>query len=96
MATTTGNVLTYEHIYIYIYITDHSINDISCVVLHGKFTTLANKIELMLVTSKRSKHLRNLPTSITMGNAQIPFKQSEKFGFYIRLSSYYECTCLQN
>ena len=38
--------------------------------------------ELMLVTSKRSKHFHNLPTSITMGNAQIPFKQSVKiFGF---------------
>ena len=129
----------------------------------------------MLVTSKRSKHLIDLPTSITIGNAQIPFKQSvknldftldfhltmnahvsniartcyfelgrlasirrfltstatatlvsafalsrivycnsllfgsthddhdhdslqtvcEKFGFYIGLSSYYECTCLQ-
>ena len=36
----------------------------------------------MLVTSKRTKHLHNLPTSITMGNAQIPFKQSVKnFGF---------------
>ena len=35
-----------------------------------------SKTELMLVTSKRSKHLHNLPTSITMGNAQIPFKQS--------------------
>ena len=34
--------------------------------------------ELMLVTSKRSKHLHNLPTSITIGNAQIPFKQSVK------------------
>ena len=32
----------------------------------------------MLVTSKRSKHLHNLPTSITIGNAQIPFKQSVK------------------
>ena len=30
----------------------------------------------MLVTSKRTKHLHNLPTSITIGNAQIPFKQS--------------------
>ena len=30
----------------------------------------------MLVTSKRSKHLHNLPTSITIGNAQVPFKQS--------------------
>ena len=37
-----------------------------------------SKTELMLVTSKRSKHLHNLPTSITIGNAQIPFKQSEK------------------
>ena len=35
-----------------------------------------SKTELMLVTSKRSKHLHNLPTSITIGNAQIPFKQS--------------------
>ena len=30
----------------------------------------------MLVISKRTKHLHNLPTSITIGNAQIPFKQS--------------------
>ena len=32
----------------------------------------------MLVTSKRTKHLHNLPTSITIGNSQIPFKQSVK------------------
>ena len=37
-----------------------------------------NKTDLMLVTSKRTKHLHNLPTSITIGNAQIPFKQSVK------------------
>ena len=37
-----------------------------------------SKTKLMLVTSKRSKHLHNLPTSITIGNAQIPFKQSVK------------------
>ena len=37
-----------------------------------------SKTELMLVTSKRSKHLHNLPTSITIGNAQIPFKKSVK------------------
>ena len=37
-----------------------------------------NKTELMLVTSKRTKHLHNPPTSITIGNAQIPFKQSVK------------------
>ena len=28
-----------------------------------------NKTELMLVTSKRTKHLNNIPTSITIGNA---------------------------
>ena len=51
-----------------------------------------NKTELMLVTSNRTKHLHSLPTSITIGNAQIPFKQSVKnLGF----TSYYECTCLQ-
>ena len=38
-----------------------------------------NKTELMLVTSKRTKHLHNLPTSITISNAQIPFKQSVKY-----------------
>ena len=37
-----------------------------------------NKTELMLVTSKRTKHLHKIPTSITIGNAQIPFKQSVK------------------
>ena len=35
-----------------------------------------NKTKHMLVTSKRTKHLHNLPTSITIGNAQIPFKHS--------------------
>ena len=43
-----------------------------------------NKIELMLVTSNRSRHLHNIPTSITIGNAQIPFKQSvKKLGFVL-------------
>ena len=37
-----------------------------------------NKTELMLVTSERTKHLHSLPASITVGNAQIPFKQSVK------------------
>ena len=38
-----------------------------------------NKTELMLGTSKRAKHLHNLPTSLTIGNAQIPFKHSLKY-----------------
>ena len=39
---------------------------------------LNDKTELMLVTSKRTKHLHKLPTSITRGNAQVPFKKSVK------------------
>ena len=35
-----------------------------------------SKTELMLVTSKRTRHLHSLPTSIIIGNAKIPFKQS--------------------
>ena len=37
-----------------------------------------NKTELMLVTSNRTKYLNFLPTSITIGNAQVPFKMSVK------------------
>ena len=37
-----------------------------------------NKTEFMHVTSKRTKHLHILPTSITIGNAQITFKKSVK------------------
>ena len=37
-----------------------------------------NKTELMLVTSKRTRHLHNLPTLITIGNAQVSFKKSVK------------------
>ena len=40
--------------------------------------TLTDKTELMLVTSKRTKHLHILPTSVTISNAQMPFKQSVK------------------
>ena len=43
---------------------------------------LNDKTKLMLVTSKRTKHLHNLPTSVTIGNTHIPFKQSvNNFGF---------------
>ena len=37
-----------------------------------------SKTELMLVISKTSKPLHDLPTSITIGKAQIPFKKSVK------------------
>ena len=38
-----------------------------------------NKTDLILVTTKRTKHPHNLPTSITFGNTQIPFKQNWGF-----------------
>ena len=59
------------------------IGDVKAWVTANMLKLNDNKTELMLVTSKRTKHLHSLPTSITLGNAQIPFK----FGLYIRLSS---------
>ena len=59
-----------------------SIRDVKARATANMIRLNDNKTELMLVTSNRTKHLHNLPTSITMGNAQIPFKQSVKnFGF---------------
>ena len=37
-----------------------------------------NKTELMLVSSRRTEHLHTQPTSITIGNAQIPIKHYVK------------------
>ena len=37
-----------------------------------------NNAELMILTSKRTKHIHSLPTSITIGNAKFPFTQSVK------------------
>ena len=48
------------------------------------------KVELMLVTSNRTKHLHSLAISITVGNAYFFKGVYEEFGLYIRLSSYYE------
>ena len=52
-----------------------------------------NKTELMLVTSKRTKHLHSLPTSITIGNAQIPFNKYVKnlgftFDFHLTMNAH--------
>ena len=55
-----------------------------------------NKKELMLVTSNGTKDLHTLPTLTTIGNAQIPFKQSVKnLGFTLDILHYHECTCHQ-
>ena len=46
----------------------------------GQLRTCLDKMTTRhrLVTFRRAKHLHNLPTSITIGNAQFPFKQSVK------------------
>ena len=45
-----------------------------------------NKTELILVTSRRTRHHHNLSTSNTIGNAQVPFKQ-----FVKKLGSTFDC-----
>ena len=52
------------------------ISDVNAWTTANMLKLIDNKTELMLVTSNRTKHLHNLPSSITIGNAQIPFKQS--------------------
>ena len=60
------------------------ISDVKALATANMLKLNDNNTELMLVTSKRTKHLHNLPTSITIGNAQIPFKQSVKnIGFAV-------------
>ena len=54
------------------------IGDVKAWATANMLKLIDNMTELMLVTSKRSRHLHNLPTSITIGNAQVPFKQSVK------------------
>ena len=53
-------------------------SDVKCLATANMLELNDNKTELMVVTSKRTKHFHNLPTSITRGNAQIPLKQSVK------------------
>ena len=49
-----------------------------CMCMHVYVYVCSHMCMGMLVTSKRTKHLHSLPTSITIGNAQIPFKKSVK------------------
>ena len=60
----------------------HSMQSCVCDVQSWATTNMLkfndSKTELMLVTSRRTKHLHSLPTSITISNAQFPFKQSVK------------------
>ena len=53
-------------------------NDVKAWVTVNMLKLNYSMTELILVTSKRTRHLHNLPTSITIGNAQIPLIQSLK------------------
>ena len=54
------------------------ISDVRALTTANMLKLNDNKTELMLVTSNRTKHLHSLPTSITIGNAQIPLKKYVK------------------
>ena len=54
------------------------ISDVKAWATANMFKLSDNKTELMLFSSKRTKNFHNLPTSVIIGNAQIPFKQSVK------------------
>ena len=54
------------------------ISDVKALATANMLRLNDGKTELILVTSKRTKHLHSQPTSITIGNAQVPFKQSVK------------------
>ena len=47
--------------------------DVKALASANMLKLIDNKTDLMLITSKRNRHLHNPPTSITIGNAQIPF-----------------------
>ena len=50
------------------------ISDVKAWTTANMLTLNDNKTELMLIISKGSKHLHNLPTSTTISNAKIPLK----------------------
>ena len=65
-----------------LYSMQSSISDVKAWATANMHKLNDNKTELMLVISKRTKHLHNLPTSITIGNVQIPLNKSvENLGF---------------
>ena len=54
------------------------ISDVKALATANMFRLNGDKTELLFVTSKITKHLHSLPTSIAIGNFQIPFKQPVK------------------
>ena len=54
------------------------INDANAWAIANMLKLNNDKKELMVVTSNCAKNLHNLPNSVTIGNAQVPFKLSVK------------------
>ena len=52
------------------------IGDVKALVTAKMLKHIENETELMLVRYNRPMHLHNLPTSLTIGDDQIPFKLS--------------------
>ena len=67
-----------DRIYEILYSMQSCICDVKAWATANMLKLTDNKTELMHVTSKRTRHLHSLHTSITIGNAQIPFKKSVK------------------
>ena len=67
-----------DRIYELLHSTQSCISDVKAWATANMLKLNDNKTEHMLFTSKRTKYLHNLPTSITKGNAQIPIKQTVK------------------
>ena len=67
-----------DKIYELLHSTQPCISDVKAWATANILRLNDNKTQLTLVTSKRTKHLYDLPTSITIENAEFPFKQSVK------------------
>ena len=67
-----------DRIFELLYSMQSCISDVKAWATANMLKVNDNKTELMLVTSKRTNNLHSLPTSITIGNYQIPFKQYVK------------------
>ena len=63
-----------DNIYVLLHSMQSCMSDVKAWTTANLLRLNDNKIELMLVASKRTKHLHTLPTLISIGNAQIPFK----------------------
>ena len=67
-----------DKIYVLLHSMESCICDVKAWATANMLKINDNKTELMLVITKGAKNLHSLPTSITNGNAHIPFRQSVK------------------